>query len=70
MDSDNLPDVHTGDMDSGILYIALVDDSHKSYQSYKSYPWIVRTADPANWLAEEPAVVEKFAVLSCTGNQA
>ena len=24
VDSDNLPDVHTGDMDSGILYIALV----------------------------------------------
>ena len=50
VDSDNLPDVHSGDTDSGILYIALVDDSHKSYQSYKSYPWIVRTADPANWL--------------------
>lgn len=59
VDSDNLPDVHTGDMDSGILYIALVDDSHKSYQSYKSYPWIVRTADPANWLfsKDKPNVI-------------
>lgn len=42
--------VNKGDMDSGILYIALVDDSHKSYGNYKSYPWIVRTADPDNWL--------------------
>ncbi len=59
VDSDNLPDVHTGDMDSGILYIALVDDSHKSYQNYKSYPWIVRTADPANWLfsKDKPNVI-------------
>ena len=59
VDSDNLPDVHSGDMDSGILYIALVDDSHKSYQSYKSYPWIVRTADPANWLfsKDKPNVI-------------
>lgn len=59
VDSNNLPDVHTGDMDSGILYIALVDDSHKSYQSYKSYPWIVRTADPANWLfsKDKPNVI-------------
>ena len=59
VDSDNLPDVHSGDTDSGILYIALVDDSHKSYQSYKSYPWIVRTADPANWLfsKDKPNVI-------------
>ena len=59
VDSNNLPDVHTGDMDSGILYIALVDDSHKSYQNYKSYPWIVRTADPANWLfsKDKPNVI-------------
>ena len=41
-------DFNVGDMDKGIIYIALLDDSKTTYKDY-SWPTIVRTADLENY---------------------
>lgn len=45
--------ISEGDMDQGIIYIALVDNSTMTYGSYSGWPQIVATKDPANYLFDK-----------------
>lgn len=47
-------DIKVGDMDRGIVYVALLDDSKVTYNGH-SWPVIVRTADLANYSFKKDA---------------